>query len=82
MFGGILMGIVDKQYDDGWGNFILAPKTDNYWKDIITKVMYVGNRTGEYVIGSVWNTYSGSDFEWNAGFGEGGSSLRVVGFLR
>lgn len=77
-----LMGIVDKQYDDGWGNFVLAPKTDNYWKDVITKVMYVGNRTGEYVIGSVWNTYNGSDFEWNAGFGEGGSTLRVVGFLR
>ena len=85
--GGVVLfqgtqGTVDSQYDDGWGNVILAPKTDNYWKDVITKVMYVGNRTGEYVIGSVWNTYSGSDFEWNAGFGEGGSSLRVVGFLR
>ena len=77
-----LMGIVDKQYDDGWGNSILAPKTDNYWKDVITKVMYVGDRTGPYVVGSVWNTYSGSNFEWNAGFGEGGSSLRVIGFLR
>ena len=81
LFQGV-QGTVDSQYDDGWGNVILAPKTDNYWKDVITKVMYVGNRTGEYVIGSVWNTYSGSDFEWNAGFGEGGSSLRVVGFLR
>lgn len=81
LFQGV-QGTVDSQYDDGWGNFVLAPKTDNYWKDIITKVMYVGNRTGEYVIGSVWNTYSGSDFEWNAGFGEGGSYLRVVGFLR
>lgn len=85
--GGVVLfqgtqGTIDSQYDDGWGNFVLAPKTDNYWKDIITKVMYVGNRTGEYVIGSVWNTYNGSDFEWNAGFGEGGSSLRVVGFLR
>ena len=85
--GGVVLfqgtqGTVDSQYDDGWGNVILAPKTDNYWKDVITKVLYVGNRTGEYVIGSVWNTYSGSDFEWNAGFGEGGSTLRVVGFLR
>ena len=85
--GGVVLfqgtqGTVDSQYDDGWGNFVLAPKTDNYWKDIITKVMYVGDRTGEYVIGSVWNTYSGSDFEWNAGFGVGGSTLRVVGFLR
>ena len=85
--GGVVLfqgtqGTVDSQYDDGWGNVILAPKTDNYWKDVITKVLYVGNRTGEYVIGSVWNTYSGSDFEWNDGFGEGGSTLRVVGFLR
>lgn len=85
--GGIVLfqgtqGTIDSQYDDGWGNVILAPKTDNYWKDVITKVMYVGNRTGEYVIGSVWNTYNGSNFEWNAGFGEGGSTLRVVGFLR
>jgi hypothetical protein len=42
----------------------------------------VGNRTGAYCVGSVWNVYSGADFDWNAGFGEEGSTLKVVGILK
>lgn len=85
--GGIVLykgvkGEVDSQYGDDWQNTILAPSTTNYWKGVITKIIYVGDRTGPYVIGSVWDTYSGADFQWNTGFGDAGSTLRVVGFLK
>lgn len=72
----------DGQYNDGWQNQILASPTDNYWKGVMTKIIYVGDRTGVYSIGSVWNTYRGSDFSWNTGFGTGGSTLRVIGIPR
>ncbi len=72
----------DSEYGDDWQNNILPPITDNYWKGVMTKIIYVGERTGSYVVGSVWKTYRGDDFEWNSGFGERGSTMRVVGFLR
>jgi hypothetical protein len=33
-------------------------------------------------VGSIWNVYSGADFEWNADFGDAGSTLKVVGILK
>lgn len=72
----------DSDYHPGWQNYILAPSTNNYWKGTITKIIIVGDRTGTYSVGSVLQCYSGSDFEWNAGFGEAGSTLKVVGILK
>lgn len=85
--GGIVLwkgnsGIEDSDYHPGWQNYILPPSTNNYWKGCITKIIIVGNRTGAYCVGSVWNAYSGNDFEWNAGFGDEGSTLKVVGILK
>lgn len=85
--GGIVLwkgtdGTEDPDYNPGWQNYVLHPSTTNYWKDCITKMIYVGSRTGAYCVGSVWNTYSGDDFVWNSGFGQGGSTLKVIGILK
>lgn len=85
--GGIVLwkgsnGAEDSDYQPGWQNYILPPSTNNYWKGCITKIIIVGNRTGAYCVGSVWNVYSGADFEWNAGFGDKGSTLKVIGILK
>jgi microcystin-dependent protein len=85
--GGIVLykgtsGEDDPTYGRGWQNYVLYSPTSNYWKGCITKIIYVGERTGAYCVGSVWNTYSGDSFAWNRGFGDGGSTLKVVGILK
>ena len=74
-------GTLDSEYGDGWANMILCPKTDNYDKVEITKVIYVGDRIGPHVIGSVWQAYKGT-FSWTRGFGPDGCSLTVYGIRR
>lgn len=85
--GGIVLykgtgGEDDSTYGRGWQNYVLYSPTSNYWKGCITKIIYVGERTGAYCVGSVWNTYSGDSFVWNRGFGSGGSTLKVIGILK
>ena len=85
--GGIVLykgtsGTFDDEYNTSWQNQILMPNTTNYCKVCISKLISVGDRTGPYVIGSLWNTYSGNDITWNAGFGSAGSTLRVIGIRR
>lgn len=84
--GGIILfqgsnGTEDSEYGRGWQNYILGPTFNNYNKSEMTKIINVGNRTGAYVIGSVWSAYQGQ-IAWNSGFGDAGSTLRVIGFLR
>lgn len=85
--GGIVLfkgtsGTYDSEYAPDWQNFILMPNTTNYVKVSASKLIPVGDRTGSYVIGSIWDTYSGNDIEWNGGYGTGGSTLRVIGIRR
>lgn len=84
--GGIVLfkganGVDDSEYGRGWQNYILGPVFTNYSKSEMTKIINVGNRTGTYVIGSTWSAYAGQ-IAWNSGFGDNGSTLRVIGFLR
>ena len=86
MSGGIVVytdtnGTLDSEYGDDWSNKILCPKTDNYDKVEITKVICVGDRTGPHVIGSLYQAYKGT-FAWTRGFGADGCSLTVYGIRR
>lgn len=87
MSGGIVLyqgasGTLDSEYGDGWQNQVLYPPTSNYCKASVSKIISVGDRRGIYVVGSLWRTYSGTDFIWNRGFGSEGSTLRVIGIRK
>ena len=85
--GGIVLytdkiGTPDSIYGEGWREYLLTPPTNNYVKVTQTKLIAVGNRTGEHVIGSVWDTYSGTVNIWGGGFGTTGCTLRVIAFTK
>lgn len=72
----------DPQYNTAWREQILMPHSNNYIKTVMNKFIYVGDRTGDYVICALLSTYNGDNIGWNVGYGDDGTTMRVVGILK